>query len=140
MKKDVFDQSSIIDTVSNGIEYEFLEDFLVKPLDPVMVKKEFSTPVVKDKTVDENGIEAQDYDEVKTEVKEVESDYREGIVLKIGQRYRSWMETEDDRIKAYPINPGDIIVFKATAGRYFDLFKDSMLVKQYDIIAVKPNE
>lgn len=134
------DQSAVAETVSNGIKYDFIEDFLVKPLDPVMVKKEFHTPVVKSDTKDENGIEAADYDEVATEVKEVESDYREGVVLKVSSRYQSWMDDTDNKINTYPIKVGDIIVFRATAGRYFDLFKDTVLIKQFDIIAVKKND
>lgn len=133
----MIDQTAVANTVSEGIKYEFLEDFLVKPLDPVMVKKEFSTPVAKSTTKDENGVEAQDYDEVATEVKEVESDYREGVVLKISKRYQSWMNREDGDVP--PIKVGDIIVFRATAIRYFDLVKDSVLVKHYDIIAMKNN-
>ena len=129
------DQSAVAETVESGIKYEFLEDFLVKPLDPVMVKKEFSTPVAKETTTDENGIEAANYDEVTTEVKEVESDYREGIVLKVSNRYKGWMQSENSH--DLPIEVGDTIVFRATAGKYFDLFKDSMLVNTYEVIAVK---
>lgn len=138
MEEEKIDQSAVATTVSEGIKYNFVEDFLVKPLDPVMVKKEFKTPVSKGESTDESGTTAEDYDEVATEVKEVESDYREGVVLKVSERYKSWMK--DDKMYQYPINIGDIVVYRATAGRYFDLFKDSVLLKIYDIVAVKSND
>lgn len=132
------DQSAVATTVSEGIKYNFLEDFLVKPLDPVIVKKEFKTPVSKGESTDDSGTTAEDYDDVATEVKEVESDYREGVVLKVSERYKQWMT--DEKTSQYPINVGDIVVFRATAGRYFDLFKDSLMLKSYDIVAVKQND
>ena len=50
----IIDQSVLAEDVASQIKYQFLDFFLVKPLDPIKVKKEFSTPV----------------------------DYRRGIVLK----------------------------------------------------------
>lgn len=134
----IVDQSAVAETVASGIKYEFLDEFLVKPLDPVMVKKEFSTPVAKTEAKDADGIEAADYDDVATEVKEVESDYREGVVIQVPKRYQQWMTRDEDAVP--PINVGDIVVFKATSVRYFDLFKDSVLLKHFDIIATKKND
>ena len=75
------DQSVLAQDISSKINYEFRSTFLVKPLDPVKVKKEFSKPVATDTAKkDENDVEAVDYDKVETEVKEVDSDYRTGIV------------------------------------------------------------
>lgn len=135
MDNNTIDQSAVATTVSNGIEYTFLEDFLVKPLDAIKVEKEFKVPVSKGESTDETGTTATDYDDVTTEVKEVESDFREGVVLKVSERYKTWME--DDKLQTFPINVGDIVVYKATSGRYFDLFKDSVMLKTYDVIAVK---
>lgn len=134
MEEERIDQSAVATTISEGIEYIFKEDFLVKPLDLVKVKKEFSVPVVKGEPTEKDGIEANDYDEVTTEVKEVDSDYREAIVIKVPYTYNKWMN--DSEMNTCPIHVGDKIVFRNGAGRYFDLFKDSMLVKHYDIIAV----
>ena len=70
---------------------------------------------------------------VKKEVKEVDSDYLTGIVLKVPYRYTKWMENE----KSYdlpPIHVGDTIFYKARHFEYFDLVKDSHLVRQFDII------
>lgn len=129
----LIDQSVLAEDVSSKIKYEFRDFFLIKPLDPVKVKKEFSTPVAKTETVkDDNGIEAQDYDEVKTEVKEVDSDYRRGIVLKAPVWYPA-DEMKENEI----INIGDVVLFKDTTGSFFDLVKDSKIIRLYDIIAVE---
>lgn len=129
-------RESVAQTVSEGIKYEFLDDFLVKPLDPIKVKKEFNTPVTKDVTSDD-GMEVSEYDDVATEVKEVDSDYREGIVLKVPSKYQTWMN--DEKFPAKAINIGDKVVYRAT-NRYFDLFKDSILLKPHEIIAIVPND
>lgn len=130
----IIDQSVLAEDVANQIKYQFLDYFLVKPLDPIKVKKEFSTPVAKTEPVkDENGIEAQDFDEVKTEVKEVDSDYRRGIVLKRPLYYES-----TDNNKAYlDIKIGDTVIFRDTAGLRFDLLKDSRLLRQFDILGIE---
>lgn len=129
----LIDQSVLAEDVSSKIKYEFRDFFLVKPLDPVKVKKEFNIPVAKTEAVkDDNDIEAQDYDEVKTEVKEVDSDYRRGIVLK----RPVWYPTEEMKANEI-IGIGDIILFRDTAGSFFDLVKDSKLIRLYDIVAVE---
>ena len=132
----LIDQSVLAEDVANKIKYEFRDFFLVKPLDPVKVKKEFNTPVAKTETAvkDDNDIEAQDYDEVKTEVKEVDSDYRRGIVLKRPLYY----ENADDSSNVYlNIKIGDTVIFRDTAGLRFDLLKDSRLLRQYDILGIE---
>ena len=130
----LIDQSVLAEDVASKIPYSFRDFFLVKPLDPVKVKKEFSTPVVKENaaTSVKDDIEAQDYDEVKTEVKEVDSDYRRGIVLKSPV----WYPTEDMKENEI-INTGDVVLFKDTSGMFFDLVKDSKIIRLYDIVAVE---
>ena len=129
----MIDQSVLAEDVASKIPYDFRDFFLVKPLDPVKVKKEFSTPVAKgEPKADENGIEAQDFDEVKTEVKEVNSDYRRGIVLKQPVWYPTDEMKENEIIKT-----GNVVLFRDTAGAFFDLVKDSKLIRLYDIVAVE---
>lgn len=130
----IIDQSVLAEDVASKIPYEFRDFFLIKPLDPVKVKKEFSTPVVKENaaTSVKDDIEAQDYDEVKTEIKEVDSDYRRGIVLKSPV----WYPTEEMKENEV-INTGDVVLFKDTAGMFFDLVKDSKIIRLYDIVAVE---
>ena len=125
------DQTSLAESVSLKIEYNFLDNFLVKQLDPIKVKKEFSKPVSDNKpSVDENGIKAVDYDKIETEVKETDSDFRKGVIIKIPMSYER-MET-----KPYDFKIGDVILFKDSRAGYFDLLKDSRLLNYYDIVAI----
>lgn len=131
MEENKIDQSVLAQDVAEKIKYDFLDFFLVKPLDPVKVKKEFSKPVSTGTSVkDEDGIEAQDFDSVETEVKEVDSDYRRGIVLKRPLYYNG----SDVIGTSSEIKVGDIVIFRDAAGLRFDLLKDSRLLRQYDII------
>lgn len=125
------DQMPLAESVSSKIEYDFLDNFLVKQLDPIKVKKEFSKPVSDNKpNVDENGIKAVDYDKIETEVKETDSDFRKGVIIKIPMSYER-MET-----KPYDFKIGDVILFKDSRAGYFDLLKDSRLLNYYDIVAM----
>lgn len=129
MKEKIIDQTRLAESVSENIHYDFLDYILVKPLDAVKVSKEFSEPVGP-KTTDKNGIEASD--EVKKEIREVDSDYRKGIVLKMPTGYSTAARNDDSQIKI-----GDVIVFPERAGKFFDLLKDSRLVRTYDVIAIE---
>lgn len=130
----IIDQSPLAESLSEQIKYQFLDFFLVKPLDPIKVTKEFSKPVSTGTPVkDANGIEAQDFNDVETEVKEVNSDYRRGVVLKRPIYY----EVEDSKNTFIPINIGDVVIFRDAAGLSFDLLKDSKLLRQYDILGVE---
>ena len=134
-KEEIIDQSPLAESVAENIKYEFLDFFLVKPLDPVKVKKEFSTPVDTTIRKDENGIEAQDFKEVMTEVKEVDSDYRRGIVLK---RPLYYLDAENKTLGTpSEINVGNVVIFRDTAGLRFDLLKDSRLLRMFDILGVE---
>jgi len=132
--KEIIDQSVLAEDVASKIKYQFLDYFLIKPLDPIKVKKEFSKPVDTKLSKDEDGIEAQDFDKVETEVKEVDSDYRKGIVLKCPLYY----ENSDNDVKKYQyIKIGDTVIFREAAGLRFDLLKDSRLIRQYDILGIE---
>ena len=125
------DQTPLAESVSSKIEYSFLDNFLVKQLDPIKVKKEFSKPVSDNKpNVDKNGIKAVDYDKIETEVKETDSDFRKGVIIKIPMSYER-MET-----KPYDFKIGDVVLFKDSRAGYFDLLKDSRLLNYYDIVAI----
>ena len=132
----LIDQSPLAESVAENIKYEFLDFFLVKPLDPVKVTKEFSKPVTTGTPAkDENGVEAQDFNNVETEVKEVNSDYRRGIVLKRPLYYLG----EENKMLGTPseIKVGDIVIFREPAGLSFDLLKDSRLLRMYDVLGVE---
>lgn len=115
-------EDKVLETVVNGIKWEVLKDVLVKPLPAVMVTKEFTEQVPNGK-VDEDGF--NEYD-TKTETKEVESDWATGIVLQIPSHLT------DVKFKV-----GDTVAYNKKFAMYFDLVKDTQLVKPYDIIAVK---
>ena len=127
----LIDQSQLAQDVSNKISYEFLDFFLVKPLDPIKVKKEFDKPVPakdqKAKDADEKDI--VDYDKVETEVKEVESEYRKGVILKVPTSY-SCTEHPHSNLKV-----GDVVLFRYRASTEFDLLKDARLINHFNILA-----
>ena len=133
----VTDNTKVAESVSEHIKFETLRNFLVKPLDPVMVKKEFSTPVPNnDNPVkDDNGIEATNYDNVKTEIKEVESDYRKGIVIKVPLEYQRAMN--DEKFPTTPIKVGDTIIYRDRNATWFDQLKDSQIIDSYSIFAIE---
>lgn len=132
----LIDQSRLANDVSKKIPYEFVDQFLVKPLDKIMVKKEVTELPNSKPVKDENGIEAVE-GEPKTEVKEVESDYRKGIILKLPISYQLTLNKESETgqyMAHYEI--GDIIVYKTGTVTKFDLVKDSVLIKGYAITAI----
>jgi hypothetical protein len=127
----MIDQSELAKSVADNIPYQFFDFFLVKPLDPIKVTKEFSKPVSTGTPAkDANDVEAQDFDKVETEVKEVDSDYRKGVVIKCPTYY------DEPGAKMYA-NVGDVVVFRDTAGLRFDLVKDSRLLRLYDILGIE---
>lgn len=132
--EELIDQTKLAESIAEKIPYSFREDFLVKLLEPIKIEKEFQTPVPKsDKPKkDKNGVAAVDYDEVKTEKKEVDADYRLAVVLKIP--YNFLLDKTNDDYKPFPINIGDVVFAKSNAYRPFDLIKDSALVRVYDIL------
>lgn len=128
----LIDQSELAQSVAENIPYRFFDFFLVKPLDPIKVKKEFSKPVSTGTPVeDANGVEAQDFDRVETEVKEVDSDYRKGVIITLPLYY------DDPNFNGIKLNVGDIVLFKDTVGLRFDLLKDSRLLRMYDLVGAE---
>lgn len=113
----------LAEDLSNKIEYEMLKELLVKPLEPIKILREFDVPVVKDKTKDD-GLEVNEYEDVTKEQREVESVFAKGIVLKVPA------SLTDDSIKV-----GDTVVYNNRFAIDFDIFKDSKLIKPYDVIA-----
>ena len=141
MDDKIIDQTQLAEDVSSKIKYEFRQMFLVKPLEPVKVKKKISEPGAKDTKPkkDKDGIEAVDYDDVKTEIKEVDSDFTRAVVLKLPYEYTHPITSTE--VYQMPIKVGDVVIYKTSRGpMYFDLLKDSQLVHFYDIIAIEQVE
>lgn len=114
-------EDKVLETVINGIQYTFEKDILIKPLPAIMIDKEITEQIPTGKT-DKDGF--NEY-ETKTHTKKVESDLAEGIVLSLPVNYEGTVKV------------GDTIVFAKKFVKDFDLFKNSQLVKPYDVIAVK---
>ena len=118
------DQEKVLDDVINKINFEMIDEFLVKPLETPMIMKHITELVpVEPKEIDEETgfpkMETKEYD------KEVESAFRKGIVLKVPFSYKDGL-----------VEVGDTIVFPYKFSKDFDLFKDSMIVKKHDVIAL----
>lgn len=121
MVNDVSDES-LLKVVTDGIKYRFKKDILVKPLDPIKVKRIMNIPV-KTEEVDEEG---QPIMEMKQEEVDVDSTFREGIVLALPTEAHC-----GDNLLV-----GSKVVYTNKYAIDFDLFKDSVLVKPYDVVAV----
>ena len=123
-------------SIEKGIKFAFAKEFLVKPLPKKKIKKTFVVPVKSDKQTgkDSNGVDAVDYDTAE-EIKEVDSTFREGVVLKVPTIYVSQKADERFNDNIPDVEVGDVIVY--SYGKYFDLFKDTQLVSMYDVTAVE---
>jgi hypothetical protein len=75
-------------------------------------------------------MEVKDYEKTRLVTKEVESNFRKGIVLSLP----SCLDTVGLASLDYEV--GSTVVFPKKFAIEFDLFKDSLLVKPYDIVAV----
>lgn len=130
------DTKKLAKSIEKGIRFELAKEFLVKPLPRKKIKKSFVVPVKSDTQTgkDKNGVDAVDYDTAE-EVKEVDSMYSEGVVLKVPITYISQKNDEKFNDNLPDIEVGDVIVYNY--GKYFDLFKDTQIVSMYDIVAVE---
>lgn len=119
-------EDKVLETVVNSIEYTFEKDFLIKPLDPVKVKRTYIEQIPNGKK-DEEGNNLYD---TKETVKEEESDFELGIIIAIPSVYSSMEGNKNIKL-------GDTVVYPKKFAKEFDLFKDSKLVKPYDIVSIK---
>ena len=105
----IIDQTQLAEDLSSKIKYDFKTYFLVKPLEPIKVK---------------------------TEIKEVDSDYTRAVVLKLPYEYTH--PYGGDNVRQFDIKVGDVIIYRSMRGpMYFDLLKDSQLVSIHEIIATE---
>ena len=113
----------ILKTVQDGIKFQPIDDrILVKPLKPIKVKKKVPVPVNPDAEV-----EPGKSPEMKIVTKSVDSNMSRGIVLKVGRT---------GSVTNIPFNEGDTVVFPSNAGTAFELFKDTILLKRYEILGI----
>lgn len=118
---------AIAESLQDHIIFDMIKDVLVKPLAPIMIKREFEIPVVTNKIV-EDGESINEFEETKKEIREVESNFATGVILK--------MPTTQSGLE-WTFKIGDTVCYNKRFTIEFDLFKDSVLVKPYDIIAIK---
>lgn len=125
------DQHSVAESINKKIKLTFGDYFLCKPLETIRVKKEFDKPITNDvPKKDKNGIEAKDYDDVEKEIKEVDAMYQKAIIISAPVSY-----VQDEKYPSLDLNIGDTIVYKRGQVGNFDLLKDSILIRRFDIIA-----
>ena len=127
IQKDIIMEDKVLETVLEGLRYIPLKDVLVKPLPPIKLTKEVTEAV----GTGEKDVDGYEKFDTKTETKEVESEWREGIVLALPNGEQMKEACEKD------FKVGDTIVYNKKFVKEFDLFKDSILVKPYDIVARK---
>ena len=113
-------EDKVLETVVNGLEYLPTKDVLVKPLEPIMVEKEVAVGT-GEKDVD-------GYEKMTTEKQTVESDFAVGIILAMPL---------ENREASYSFEVGSKVVYPKKFAKNFDLFKDTQLVKTYDIVGIK---
>ena len=118
---------SIVESLSNSnrIPLTPIEYVLVKPLDVEIVTKVVKEPVGNGKVDKKTNAEKVEFKDI---TKEVPSQFRKGVILAIPTCMKA----------NYVL--GDTIVYRTGAGVDFDLFKDSQLVKFYDIVGVWCNK
>lgn len=109
-----------LETVTGNLPFTFEKDILVKPLEIEKIEKEITRQVPTGEK-DEDGFEKY---ETETTTEEVTSDFRKGVILALPSTYEGHLKI------------GDTVVYVDKFAKYFDLFKDSQLVKPYDVIAV----
>lgn len=117
--------AAIVETLS--IPYKMTDNYvLIKPLKPENIKKRVE--VLDEKK--NKGKMPQEVMETKRVTKSVQTDYRTGVVLDKGPNMPTMTGT---------IEIGDTVVFhKSMVERsWFDLFKDSLILRSYDIVAIK---
>lgn len=112
----------LLKVVLDGLNYSMTKDILVKPLEPIKIKRVINVPVETDE-VDEDGTKLMAMEQKETEI---DSSFRSGIVLALpsGAAYDG------------ALTVGMKIVYPHKYSIDFDLFKDSVLVKPYDVVAI----
>lgn len=117
----MLDTKKILDSIKSKILFEPIDDrVLIKPLKPKMVKKTITVPVSKPEDTEDT------VKETKQEVIEVPANCQLGVILKLGKA----------GVSPLPFVEGDIIAYPTNAGTKFELFKDSILLRRYEVLGI----
>lgn len=117
-------EDKILETVVSKLPYAFEKDVLVKPLDPIMIDIEYTEQVPNGKK-DEDGNNLYD---TKKSIKKEESDFTKGIILAMPTCL-----TALENKPSYTV--GDTVIYSKKFAKSFDIYKNSQLIKPYDVIA-----
>lgn len=121
----MIDTKKILASIKDKILFEPIDDrVLIKPLKQKYVKRLFTVPVNKPVNKPKNIDDVEMEIETTEEMRDVLANCQLGVVLKTSEK--------DNK----PFEPGDIIVYSAIAGIPFELFKDSRLLKRYEILGL----
>lgn len=108
--------------LSKKVPYEPADDrILVKPLKPVMLTKEFPVQPKGEPKDLQDIPEAVEY-----EKRKVEANTSKGVIIKLGVDYVNMLNC--------PYEVGDIVCYPRNAGIPFELFKDSRMLRKYEIL------
>jgi len=118
------DNKVLATAVSEKLEYDFARHFIVKPLDAKKVLKTLTKP----EPTGEKDDDGEDIMEMVSRDIEVDSYYREGVVISIPESYIN------SEIKQLSIELGDVVVYADRSAMPFDLFKDSVAIELYNIL------
>ena len=118
------DNKVLANAVNEKLEYSFAKHFLVKQLDAKKVLKTLTKP----EPTGEKDDDGDDIMEMVSREVEVDSYYREGVILDIPESYKQMPE------KTFNLEIGDVIVYSERSAVPFDLFKDSVAIELYNII------
>jgi co-chaperonin GroES (HSP10) len=122
----MIDQKAVALSISEKLAFEPVDDrILVKPLKPTMVWREF--PIVPKEPVKD--LEEGLPEATKFEKRKVETNVQQGVIIKLGEYYYRPEVTEK------PFEIGDVICYHKGCGTPFDLFKDSRLLRRYEVLA-----
>lgn len=132
----MIDTKKILDSIKDKILFEPIDDrVLIKPLKQKYVKKSFTVPVSKPDAAEVKTTEVETTEtlrETTEEVRDVLANCQLGVVLKMSKIYEPTIKR--------PFSEGDIIVYPTNAGIPFELFKDSRLLKRYEILGLWFND
>lgn len=122
----MIDTKKILDSIKGKIPFEPIDDrVLIKPLKYKTVNKIVRVPEKVVTTVD--GAEHEETEMIE-QVNSVPTNCQLGVILKLGNT--------GVLSAILPFVEGDIIVYPINAGMPFELFKDSRLLKRYEILGL----
>lgn len=123
------DDKLLAESVSNGIKLEFSSYILVKQLPVLKVKRIVKEPV----STGEKDVDGNDISEMVEKEIDVDSLWREGIVIKLPSNITSL--SEEDRVKAgllYEI--GDKVMYRNMRATDFDYIPSAALIEPFNVV------